>query len=320
MSGYYSTSMKAAIIINPVSGARGRAAGARADLARRALADAGAEGEVVVTERHGHARESAAALARSGVDLIVAWGGDGTISEVGSALVFTPAALGIVPAGSGNGLARELGLSMRPAEALRAALGGRPRPLDVGELAGRYFLNIGGIGFDAVVAARFNERPSGRRGAWPYITLTLGALAGYEPDRYRVTLDCPAQVEDLCHRDPAPVGDLWHQEHYEGRFFTVVFANSPQFGNRMRVAPEAVPDDGLLNALLVDHRSVLGHVWRARHLLWDPLRARGIVRRPVRAATIEGTAPLRCQIDGESFTASGRVEARVHPGALTLRM
>ena len=159
------------------------------------------------------------------------------------------------------------------------------------------------------MAARFNERPSGGRGAWPYITITFGALAGYEPDRYRVTLDCPAQVDDQCHR-----------ETYEGRYFTVVLANSPQFGNRMRVAPEAVPDDGLLNALLVDHRSILGHVWRARHLLWDPLRARGIVRRPVRAATIEGTAPLRCQVDGESFTAGDRVEARVHERALMLRM
>ena len=301
--------MKAAVIINPASGTGREPAAARVDLARRALADAGVEGEVIVTERHGHARDAAAAAARSGVDLVVAWGGDGTINEVGSALVSAPAALGIVPSGSGNGLARELGLSMRPAEALRAALAGRSRPFDVGELAGRYFLNIAGIGFDAVVAGRFNARPKGRRGAWPYITLTFGALAGYEPDRYRVTLECSAQVGDPCHR-----------ETYEGRYFTVVLANSPQFGNRIRIAPEARPDDGVLNALLVDHRTIPGHVWRARYLLWDVTRAPGIVRRPVRTATIEGTAPLCCQIDGESFTAGERVEARVHPGALMLRM
>ncbi len=291
--------MKAAVIINPASGTGREPVAARVDLARRALVDAGVEGKVIVTERHGHARDAAAAAARSGVDLVVAWGGDGTINEVGSALVSAPAALGIVPSGSGNGLARELGLSMRPAEALRAALAGRSRPFDVGELAGRYFLNIAGIGFDAVVAGRFNARPKGRRGAWPYITLTLGALVSYEPDRYRVTLD---------------------GEAHEGRYFTVVLANSPQFGNRIRIAPEARPDDGFLNALLVDHRTIPGHVWRARYLLWDVTRAPGIVRRPVRTATIEGTAPLMCQIDGESFTAGERVEARVHPGALTLRM
>jgi len=301
--------MKAAVINNPAAGAGREPQASRIDLARRALADAGAEGEVIVTERQGHARVVAGALARRGFDLVVAWGGDGTINEVGSGLVGTPASLGIVPFGSGNGLAREPGLSMRPAQALAAALAGRPRPFDVGELAGRYFLNIAGIGFDAVVASRFNARPRGRRGAWPYITLTVGALAGYVPDRYRVTLDCPAQVEDLCHR-----------ETYEGRYFTVVLANSPQFGNRMRVAPEARPDDGVLNALLVDHRTIPGHLWRARHLLWNPIRAEGIIRRPVLRAIIEGTAPLPCQIDGESFTAGTRVEARVHPGALTLRM
>jgi len=291
--------MKAAVIINPAAGPGREPVAARVALARRAIADAGAEGEVIVTERCGHAHDAAAALARSGTDLVVAWGGDGTINEVGSGLVFSPAALGIIPYGSGNGLARELGLSMRPAEALRAALAGRPRPFDVGELDGRYFLNIAGVGFDAVVASRFNARPKGRRGAWPYVTLTFGALAGYEPDRYRVTLDAEA---------------------FEGRYFTVILANSPQFGNRIRIAPEARPDDGLLNALLIDHRTIPGHLWRARYLLWDVTRAPGIVRRPVRAATIEGTAPLMCQIDGESFTAATRIEARVHPGALTLRM
>lgn len=301
--------MKAAIVINPTAGAERGTVSARIDLARRALADAGAEGDVVVTERHGHARVVAGALARRGFDLVVAWGGDGTVNEVGSALVSGPVALGIVPQGSGNGLARELRLSMRPAEALRAALTGHPRPLDVGEIGGRYYFNIAGIGFDAEVAGRFNARPPGRRGPWPYVTLTLGALLGYEPDRYRVVLE-----------GPAPVGDLCRREAFEGRYFTIVLANSAQFGNRLRIAPEARPDDGVLNALLIDHRTIPGHLWRARYLLWDVTRAPGIVRRPVRAATIEGTSALHCQIDGESFTAGTRVEARVLPAALTLRM
>jgi diacylglycerol kinase (ATP) len=290
--------MKAGIIINPVAGAGRGGVGARVDLARRALADAGVEGEVVVTERHGHGRVVAGELARRGFDPVVAWGGDGTVNEIGSALVGTPASLGIVPQGSGNGLARELGLSRRPAEALRIALAGQPRPFDVGELAGRYFLNIGGIGFDAEVARRYNERPAGRRGPWPYVTLALGALRAYDPGRYRVVLD---------------------GEPCEGRYFLVVFANSPQFGNRMRIAPEARPDDGVLDAVLVDHRSMAAQLWRARHLLTDARRAAGIVRRPVRAATIEGAVRLLCQIDGEPFTAGERVEVKVHPAALRLR-
>jgi len=289
----------AGIIINPVAGPARGPVEVRVALARRALNEAGVDGEVIVSAGPGDARVRAAQLARDCCDLVVAWGGDGTVNEVASSLAFTGTALGIVPAGSGNGLARELGVSMRPAAALRAALAGRARPLDAGELDGRLFVNIAGIGFDAEVARRFNARPPGRRGAWPYVTLTLGALWSYEPDRYQVTLD---------------------DERYDGRFLTIVLANGVQFGNRMRVAPEARPDDGLLNALLVDHRSIAGHLWRARHLLRDPTAAEGVVRRSVRAAVIEGTRPLACQIDGESFTAGVRVEARVHPGALTLRM
>lgn len=291
--------MKAAIIINPIAGAGRDGIGARVDLARRALAGEGLEGEVVVTERHGHGRVVAGVLARRGFDTVVAWGGDGTINEVGSALVGTAATLGIVPHGSGNGLSRELGLSRRPAEALRAALTGRPRPFDVGELAGRYFLNIGGVSFDAEVARRYNRRPPGRRGIWPYITLTLGALRGYEPVHYRVVLD---------------------GEHHDGRYFLAIFANAPQFGSRVRIAPEARPDDGFLNAVLVDQRSMLGQIWRARYLLTDVRRAPGIVRRPFRAATVEGNARLRCQIDGESFTARERVEVKMHAAALMLRI
>jgi YegS/Rv2252/BmrU family lipid kinase len=291
--------MNAAIIINPIAGTGPTDAGARVDLARRALADARLEGEVVVTERHGHGRVVAADLARRGFDPVVAWGGDGTINEVGSALVGTAAALGIVPYGSGNGLSRELGLSRRPAEALRAALTGRPRPFDVGELAGRHFLNIGGVSFDAEVARRYNERPPGRRGIWPYVSVTLGALRGYVPDDYRVLLD------------GVP---------HDGRYFLAVFANSPQFGSRVRIAPGARPDDGWLDAVLVDHRSMLGQIWRARYALTDVRRAPGLVCRPFREATIEGTSRLRCQVDGEVFTAGERVEVKVHPGAIRLRM
>lgn len=292
--------MSVAIIINPVAGSSSHLPAARkAELARGVLDAEEACGEVLVAERPGHARELAAAAVARGATLVVAWGGDGTVNEVGSALAFGQASLGIVPAGSGNGLARELRLSPRPEAAIRAALRGRDRAMDVGELAGRLFLNIGGLGFDAHVARRFNARPLGRRGAWPYVTITLGEVWSYRPARYRVSLD---------------------GEVHEGEFFTIVLANSCQFGNRMRVAPEARIDDGWLNALLVDHRPVAAHIWRARHLLMNPMRAEGVLRRPVREAVIEGPPEIPCQVDGESFVAGPRIEARVHPGALKLRV
>ena len=292
--------MSVAIIINPVAGSSSHLPAARkAELARGVLDAEEACGEVLVAERPGHARELAAGAVARGATLVVAWGGDGTVNEVGSALAFGEASLGIVPTGSGNGLARELRLSPRPEVAMRAALHGRDRPMDVGELAGRLFFNIGGLGFDAHVARRFNTLPPGRRGAWPYVTITLGEVWSYRPARYRVSLD---------------------GEVHEGEFFTIVLANSCQFGNRMRVAPEARIDDGWLNALLVDHRPVAAQFWRARHLLMNPMRAEGVLRRPVREAVIEGPSEIPCQVDGESFTAGPRIEARVHPAAIRLRV
>src|SRR5262249_57266358 len=104
----------------------------------------------------------------------MAWGGDGTINEVASALVGSDVALGIVPAGSGNGLARELGIVQRPRRAIGDALHARPRPIDVGECEGRDFVNTPGIGFDAHVASRFATLR--RRGFLGYAAITTRAL------------------------------------------------------------------------------------------------------------------------------------------------
>jgi YegS/Rv2252/BmrU family lipid kinase len=292
--------MRAAVIINPTSGSSSHPpVERRVALAARVLRAAGVDHEVLVSERPGHARELAAQAAARGARIVFAWGGDGTMNEVASALAFSDAALGIIPRGSGNGLARELGLSWRPEEAIRGALGGKEFVMDAGELGGRLFFNIGGLGFDAHVAALFNALPPGRRGGIPYVTITLREVFSYRPARYRILLD---------------------GEPHDGAFLTIVLANACQFGNRIRIAPEARVDDGRLNAVLVDDRSIPAHFWRARHLLGDPRRAEGVLRRPVRHATIECPANTPCQVDGESFTAGPRIEARVHAGAIRLRV
>src|SRR5436305_8875120 len=149
--------MSTAIIINPISGGAGRNAGrARAQMALAAVDAHGDPAEVFVTERAGHARELATAAVRRRSRLVIAWGGDGTINEVASALAFGDVPLGIVAAGSGNGLARELGVSPRPERAIADALAATPRPMDLGAINDRLFVNIAGIGFDAHVAAQFN--------------------------------------------------------------------------------------------------------------------------------------------------------------------
>src|SRR5262245_51896815 len=136
-------------IVNPISGAKASPATAamRADALRAAADQRGRPIAIHLTERAGHARELASAAAAAGAELVIAWGGDGTINEAGSALVGTDTTLGIVPAGSGNGLAAALDVPRAPQAALAAAFDGRTRAIDAGTIAGRLFFNIAGIGF-----------------------------------------------------------------------------------------------------------------------------------------------------------------------------
>jgi YegS/Rv2252/BmrU family lipid kinase len=286
-----------AIIINPISGGATRDAGRdRAELASALLERAGEPGDVFVTERRGHARQLAQAAVQRAARLVLVWGGDGTINEVASALAFHETPLGIVPAGSGNGLARELGISAKPAEAIRGALAARPRAIDLGELGGRLFVNVAGIGFDAAVAAEF-DRPGNRgRGFLAYAGITARTLLRYVPASYRVQLD---------------------GERLESRAVLVTVANSPQFGNGARIAPGARVDDGRLDLVIVGERARWRTIWQMRRLFTGTVdRVPDCIIRQITRATIESDRPMPFHVDGEPVEGDTRLEARVHPGAL----
>src|SRR5215510_4208099 len=181
--------MSVAIIINPIAGgARPAVARSRAQLALTVVDQHGDPAEVFVTEGVGHARDLAKAAVGRGARLVMAWGGDGTINEVASTLAFGEVPLGIVPAGSGNGLARQLGISTTPADAIRRAISAEPRAIDIGEAGDRMFVNLAGIGLDAYVASLFNE-PGARRGFRTYVKLSARALLSYVPESYTITPD-----------------------------------------------------------------------------------------------------------------------------------
>jgi YegS/Rv2252/BmrU family lipid kinase len=284
-----------AIIINPISGGvRPAVARARAQLART-IADAQGEAvDVFVSEAVGHARELAAAAVHGGARLVLAWGGDGTINEVASVLAFGDVALGIIPAGSGNGLARELGVDPQPARAIVQALAATPRPMDVGDVDGRLFVNIAGIGVDAYVASRFSL--ARRRGFLGYIPITVRALATYVPTRYRMTSE----------------GTM-----VSARAILVTIANSAQFGNGARIAPGARVDDGLLDLVVVEERSRLATLVQLPRLFNGTAnRIRGCTMQRIREVTIEADEPMTFHVDGEPVVGGTKVTARVHPGAL----
>jgi YegS/Rv2252/BmrU family lipid kinase len=291
--------MAVAIIINPIAGGataeRGRQ---RAERAMSVLARRGVAGEVFVTERRGHARELTMAAVARGASLIAAWGGDGTVNEVASALTFGNIPLGIIPSGSGNGLARALGIGARPERALEDALAATPRQIDAGELGGRLFFSVAGVGFDAHVAACFDRSLAGRRRFSGYVRVSARELATYQPRQYRIS------------------GDATHATR---RALLVTLANSSQFGNGARIAPGARVDDGLLDLVVVEERSRFRTLCALPALFTGHIaRVRGVSIQQVAAAAIEADQPLAFHVDGEPASGGRRLEARVHPAALAV--
>jgi diacylglycerol kinase family enzyme len=286
-----------AIIINPIAGgARPEAARVRAELAAAVVAASHEDGEVFVTERKGQARELATAALARGVRLIVAWGGDGTINEVGSAVVFRQAPLGIVPAGSGNGLATDLHVSRRPDRALVEALGASPRAIDAGELGGRMFFATAGIGFDAHIASCFDRDITSRRGFLTYLRISARELLAYRLSTYRVCQDA-----GTCDR----------------RALLVTFANASQFGNGARIAPGARLDDGVLDLVVFEEVSRFRTFCAVpRFLAGRVAGLRGWSVERIERAAIESDRPMSFHVDGEPVEGGTRLEARVHPGAL----
>lgn len=289
-------------IVNPLSGtgATPGIARDRSALLERRFAAAGVRGEVRLTERAGHARDIARVALDAGASLVIAWGGDGTINEVASTLAESRTPLGIIPAGSGNGFANELGLDSDPVTALDVAFSGRDRTIDGGEIDGRRFFNIAGTGFDAAVAEQFNKQAFGRRGMGPYVRIGLRELFRYQGRRYRLAFDGEEVVCDA---------------------LLVAFANGREYGNRIRLAPGAKMDDGKLEAIVVYDRSPLSRLWSSRFLAAGRMeRTPGVLFRAVEAATIEAEGDIVYHVDGEVGRARGRVEVRVLPAALIVRV
>ena len=290
--------MSVAIIVNPLSGgvppAKGRA---RAELASSVLSQAGEEGDVFVTDRRGHGRELAAAAVRHGARLVIAWGGDGTVNEVASALVGTSSALGIVPSGSGNGLARELGVDRHPDRAIRDALRAAPRRIDAGEIGGRLFFNMAGVGFDAHVAACFDRCSSGRRGFSTYARLTATEMWSYPSATYHVGT---REVR---------------------RALLVTFANSSQFGNGARVAPAARLDDGQLDVVVFEETSRLAAMCQIPRLFTGTFdRAPGVTTWRIEHVVVEGERPITFHVDGEPLRGPSTLDVRIHPLALLVNV
>lgn len=283
-------------ILNLRAGVAARRAREALEEARRLWPDL----EVTATEGPGHAEPLAReAVARGDTRLLVA-GGDGTVNEAAAALLGTGVALGVVPTGSGNGLARTLGIPLRPRRALEALARAETRRMDVGTANGRPFLNVAGAGFDAVVGAEFQRhgRRGGRRGVLTYVRLAFGVLSHYRSGRWSLAAD---------------------EHRFEGRAFLVAFGNGRQYGGGAVIAPGARLDDGLLDIVLVEERTVAGIALNAHRLYTGTLtRWSGYRHLAAASALLTGDGPFPFHRDGEPDGPTDRLEIALRPRALSV--
>jgi YegS/Rv2252/BmrU family lipid kinase len=287
--------MKLRIVFNPRSG-RPRRIAPVLPLLRSFISERALDADLVCTEGPGHATEIARDAVAAGCQRVVAVGGDGTVNEVAQALIHTPAALGLVPCGSGNGLALHLGLprSLHGALALATGTSGRTAELDTGVANGLPFVNVMGLGLDADVSQRFNRLT--RRGLPAYAATALSAFINRETA--------------LCH---VTGGGL--REAVEATLITV--ANSDQYGNHARIAPCARVDDGFLDLVAVGRVGLLSGCLLGMRLFTGSLdRSAGVRRLRAARFVIERPSAGIIHTDGETHMAGALIEVSVRPRSL----
>ena len=219
-------------IMNPISGTASKAAVPQ--LIENRLDQSLFEYEIRLTEHAGHATTIAQQAAEEGVDLVVAVGGDGTVNEVGRALIETQTAMAILPCGSGNGLARHLMLPMDLGKAISLINRFEIHDLDYGTINGMPFFCTCGMGFDAFISMKFAE--AGKRGLITYVENVLKEGLKYKPETYELE-------------------DETGTKHYKA--FLISAANASQYGNNAYIAPQASMSDGLLDVIIMEPFDVL---------------------------------------------------------------
>jgi YegS/Rv2252/BmrU family lipid kinase len=287
--------LKVRFIFNPFSG-RNRRNPHLHDRAVEFIAQNRLDGTVVSTERPRHATELAAQAVAEGCGLVVAIGGDGTMNEVATALIGTPAVFGLIPCGSGNGLGRHLGIRRPGRGAFRTLLDGRPKAIDTGLVNGFAFFNAMGLGFEADIAVRFSRLT--RRGLAGYFRVGVPAFFAHQP-------------ESLSVRHPGGATGL--------SAFTLAVMNSDQYGNDARVAPGAQTDDGRFDLVSVPQVGFLGACGMLYRLGTDSFdQVKAVTRISAAAFTIERGKPGWIHTDGEPRATTSCLEISLKPHSLRI--
>jgi YegS/Rv2252/BmrU family lipid kinase len=252
------------------------------------------EHEIVACESKEELDDVIRSAATRGVRIIYAVGGDGTVHEIAKRLINNDLVLGILPTGSGNGLARHLGIPMNSRASLRACGDLRIETIDTATVNGTPFINAMGVGFDAWIADAFAG--AGTRGMRTYVRVGLRGLGRYDTEEYVMTID----------------GEVVRRSA-----IVIAVANGSQYGNNARIAPLASMQDGLLDVTLIERASFLRTPMLLARLFAGSLhRGRGVTTFRGRTITIARSSAGPAHLDGEPVTIPESLTISIVPRSL----
>lgn len=301
--------MKATVIVNPIAGpGRSLTIGACTDLAQSVFATHHYDADVRVTTGPDDANRFAKEAVANHADVVVAWGGDGTVNGAASGVAGTGIPLAIIPGGSGNGLARDLAIPFDPARAFEVAATGKVRAIDAGDLHGSLFFNVAGIGLDARIAGRLATEGH-RRGLMGYVLATVAELRSYEACAYSLS-----QVLDA-------TGQALNGDITDRPALFIALANSRQYGNGAQIAPRALLDDGQMEVVIVESQSSVRIARQLPAFFGGRLQeGPGIVMRSAASMEISSGQPISFHVDGEPRTGPNRIRMQTTRGALLVKV
>lgn len=285
---------EALLIINPVSGTRSKRG--LGDTVTERLGKVDINVSVLETSGAGDAAAFAERAARDGVDLVVSAGGDGTVNEIAGALSHSGTTLGIIPLGSGNGLARTLGIPQDVDEALKIIADGHIMKCDRGIVNNLPFYCTFGVGFDAVVSEKFASMS--RRGRISYIRSVVREFLNYRSQPYAISVNGAVITE---------------------KAFLIAVCNASQYGNNAYIAPQAKLTDGLLDITVIHSGNPLSTALLGVDLMTGYLdRNTQIQTFRVSAATITRLSCGPAHVDGDPLTLGKSLEIICDPAALSV--
>lgn len=247
------------------------------------------------SEYHGHALDIAEAY-KSDYRIIIAAGGDGTVNQVSNALVGTDNIMGIIPLGSGNGLARDLGIPTKASKAIERINSLNTRVIDSGVIGGRHFINMAGIGFDADIAHDFSG--SAQRGLSGYAASAIRKFFSYQASDYTISTE---SMENNINA------------------FLISFANTGQYGNNAYISPGAQPDDGLVDVCILKKPPVYAALIVATRLFLKNIdRSKYVKIISARNISLKCDHAIKGHIDGEPTMFCNEVHLQVKEKTLAV--